>query len=102
MVKSDLKKFIILLLLAFLSACAKNRIPDTIVAEEGMVWNCRYLDTVSEISDPGKVIFPLKFSSPYGAERKVLERSRNMGASHIVWMYNYPVGSSAAVYRCDD
>jgi hypothetical protein len=32
----------------------------------------------------------------------VMERAGNMGASHIVWMHNYPVGSSAAVYRCVD
>jgi hypothetical protein len=25
-----------------------------------------------------------------------------MGGSHIVWMYNYPIGSSASVYRCTD
>ena len=102
MVKIDFKKLIIFFLLVFLAACAKNRFPDIIVAEENMVLNCRYLDTVSEISDPGKVIFPFKYNNPYDAESKVMERAGNMGASHIVWMHNYPVGSSAAVYRCVD
>jgi len=65
-----------------------------------MVCDCSYLDTISEISDPGKLIFPAKYSNPYDGERKVLERANNMGASHIVWMYNYPLGSSASAYRC--
>ena len=102
MVKIDFKKLIIFFLLVFLAACAKNRFPDIIVAEENMVLNCRYLDTVSEISDPGKVIFPFKYNNPYDAESKVMERAGNMGASHIVWMHNYPVGSSADLYRCYD
>jgi len=65
-----------------------------------MVRNCSYLDTISEVSDPGKMIFPSKLSNPYDGELKVLERASNMGASHIVWMYNYPFGSSASAYRC--
>ena len=24
-----------------------------------------------------------------------------LGATHIVWLYNYAIGSSASVYRCD-
>ena len=65
-----------------------------------MVLKCSYLDTISEVSDPGKMVFPLKYYNPYDGELKVLERANNMGASHIVWMYNYPFGSSASAYRC--
>ena len=65
-----------------------------------MVYECSYLDTISEISDPGKMIFPSKYANPYGGELRVLERANRMGASHIVWMYNYPFGSSASAYRC--
>ena len=67
-----------------------------------MVRKCSYLDTISEVSDPGKMVFPTKYSIPYDGELKVLERATNMGASHIVWMYNYPIGSSASAYRCAD
>ena len=102
MLKSDLTKFIIFFLLVLLSACVKNRFPDIIAAEEEMVLNCRYIDTISEVTDPGKMVFPAKYSNPYGGELKVLERANNMGASHIVWIYNYPIGSSASAYRCDD
>jgi hypothetical protein len=67
-----------------------------------MVGNCSYLNTISELSDPGKMVFPAKYSNPYDGELKVLERVRNMGASHIVWMYNYPIGSSASAFYCGD
>ena len=102
MMKSELTKTFIFFLLVFLSACAKNRYPDPIAVEEGMIHDCRYLDTISEVTDPGGIVFPAKCSNPYDGERKVLERAGKMGASHIVWLYNYPIGSSASAYRCDD
>jgi hypothetical protein len=102
MLASDLTKCTILFLLVFFSACTKNRFPNIVSAEEGMVRKCSYLDTISEVSDPGEMIFPAKYSHPYAGELKVLERASNMGASHIVWMYNYPIGSSASAYRCGD
>ena len=100
MLAGDLTKCTIFILLVFLSACTKNRFPNIISADERLVRECSYLDTISEISDPGKMIFPAKYSNPYDGELKVLERASNMGASHIVWMYNYPFGSSASAYRC--
>ena len=102
MLASDLTKCSIFVLLVFLSACIKNRIPNIVSAEEGMVIKCSYLDTISEVSDPGKMVFPAKYSNPYDGELKVLERASNMGATHIVWVYNYPIGSSASAYRCAD
>jgi len=67
-----------------------------------MVQNCQYLDTISEVSDPGKMMFPYNYSDPYGGELMVLEHASHMGATHIVWLYNYSIGSSATVYRCDE
>ena len=99
---SNLIKCTILVLLVFLSACTKNRFPNIVSAEEGMVRNCSYLDTISEVSDPGKMVFPAKYSNPYDGELKVLERVSNMGASHMVWLYNYPIGSSASAFHCGD
>ena len=99
---SSLTKCTILILLVCLSACTKYRFPNIVSTEERMVIDCSYLDTISEVSDPGKMIFPAKYSNPYDGELKVLERASNMGASHIVWMYNYPIGSSASAYRCAD
>ena len=100
MLASDLAKCTILILLVFQSACTQYRIPNIVTAEEGMVHQCSYLDTISEVSDPGKMVFPLKYNNPYDGELKVLERASAMGGSHIVWMYNYPFGSSASAYRC--
>jgi hypothetical protein len=102
MLTNNLTKFTVLFLFISLSACTKNRFSNIVSAEEGMVRNCSYLDTISEVSDPGKMVFPAKYSNPYDGELKVLERVSNMGASHIVWMYNYPIGSSASVFYCGD
>ena len=92
----------VLFLFISLSACTKNKFSNIVSAEEGMVCNCSYIDTISEVSDPGKMVFPAKYSNPYDGELKVLERVSNMGASHIVWMYNYPIGSSASAFYCGD
>ena len=102
MLTNKLTKYTIFFLFIFLSACTKNRFPNIVSAEEGMVRNCSYLDTISEVSDPGKMVFPAKYSNPYDGELKVLERVSNMGASHIVWMYNYSIGSSASAFHCVD
>jgi hypothetical protein len=102
MLTNNLTKFMVLFLFISLSACTKNRFSNIVSAEEGMVRNCSYIDTISEVSDPGKMIFPAKYSNPYDGELKVLERVSNMGASHIVWMYNYPIGSSASAFHCGD
>jgi len=102
MLTNKLTKYTIFFLIIFLSACTKNRFPNIVNVEEGMVRNCSYLDTISEVSDPGKMVFPAKYSNPYDGELKVLERVSNMGASHIVWMYNYPIGSSASAFHCVD
>ena len=102
MLACDLAKCMILILILLQSACTQFRIPNIVTAEEGMVSECRYLDTISEVSDPGKFAFLSKYINPYDGELKVLERASAMGGSHIVWMYNYPIGSSASVYRCTD
>jgi len=100
MLKSDLVKWMILIGFIILSGCTKNRFPNLFIAEEKMVQDCQYLDTISESSDPGKFVTSYQFVRFYDGELKVLERADNMEATHIVWMYNYPSGSSAAAYRC--
>ena len=96
---SNITKWVAFLAL-FLSACAQNRFPNLVIAEEGMIQNCQYLDTISEVSDPGKFVSNYKYSKYHDGELKVLERANHMGATHVVWLYNYAVGSSASVYRC--
>jgi hypothetical protein len=102
MLKSDLTKWIILLSISFLVACTQNRFPNLVIAEEGMVNTCHYLDTISESSDPGKPITNYKYYKYYDGELKVLERADHMGATHLVWLYNYAIGSSGAAYRCGE
>jgi hypothetical protein len=91
----------IFFILFFLCCCTQNRFPKLAVAEEEMVQTCQYIDTISETSDPGKFVTS-KYAKFYDGELKVLERADNLGATHIVWLYNYRIGSSASVYRCDD
>lgn len=102
MPKSNLTKIFIFFLLISLFGCGKKLYPDPIAVEERLVRHCQYIDTVSEVTDPGKIVFPAKCSNPYDGERIVLERAGKMGASHIVWLYNHPIGSSASAYRCGD
>ena len=98
--KSKLSKWMILFGFLLLMGCTNNRFPNLHVAEERFVQQCQYLDTISETSDPGKVATNYQFVRYYDGELKVLERASNMAATHIVWMYNYPIGSSASAYRC--
>jgi hypothetical protein len=98
--KSDLAKWMILISIIIFAGCTKTRFPNLFVAEQQMVQDCQYLDTISEVSDPGKFVTNYQFVKYYDGELKVLERADNMKATHIVWMYNYPAGSSASAYRC--
>jgi hypothetical protein len=100
MVKNCLVIWAILSGIFFLFGCAKTKFPDLSVAEEKMMMDCQYLDTISETSDPGKFVTNYQFVRYYDGELKVLERANNMEATHIVWMYNHPIGSSASAYRC--
>jgi hypothetical protein len=99
MLKSGPVKWIIFFGFILVSGCT-NRFPNLFVAEEKMMRDCQYLDTISESSDPGKFVTSYQFVEYYDAELKVLERANNMEATHIVWLYNQPIGSSAAAYRC--
>jgi hypothetical protein len=100
MLKSDPLRWIILFGFILLFGCTNNRFPNLSVAEENMMWECQYLDTISESSDPGKFVTNYQFVEYYDGELKVLERAHNMQATHVVWMYNHAVGSSASAYRC--
>lgn len=100
MVKNGLVIWAILSGILFFFGCSKTKFPELLVAEEEMMKDCQYLDTISETSDPGKFVTNYQFVRFYDGELKVLERANNMEATHIVWMYNYPIGSSASAYRC--
>lgn len=73
-----------------------------VIAEEEMVEDCIYMDTISETSDPGKFMADFnKYRTYYDGELKVLERVSYLGATHVVWVYNYPIGSSASAFWCE-
>jgi len=91
---------LILMLAVSLFGCTKNRFPNLAVAEAGMVTDCIYLDTISETSDPGKLVTDYHWPEYYDGELKVLQRAEHMAATHIVWLYNHPIGSAASAYRC--
>jgi hypothetical protein len=68
------------------------------VAEEKVVKECVYIDTLSENSDMGAFQIHPKFSS--SVREKVLKRAEMLGATHLVWLADYPVGACAMVYYC--
>jgi hypothetical protein len=92
--------WIFLIIPIILFGCTKNRFPNLVVAEAGMVTECQYLDTISETSDPGKFVTDYHWPEYYDGELKVLQRANNMEATHIVWLYNHPIGSAASAFRC--
>jgi hypothetical protein len=100
MLRNELTIWTILAAFPLLVACSQNRFSNLVIAEEGMVNTCHYLDTISESSDPGKAITNYKYYKYYDGELKVLERADHMGATHLVWLYNHAVGSSGSAYRC--
>ena len=92
-----IKKLIWIISIIFLAACAKT-IPAVKIAEEPMVQDCAYLATLSEMTDPGRRLD--NYRSPENQD-EVLERAANLGATHIVWVYDFRIGSAAEAYRCD-
>ena len=96
-----MKKLLLLLPLFFIWACAsQDRYAHLLLAEEQMVQDCHYLDTLSETSDPGRFLPKYRADE---AEKEILQRADQLGATHVVWIYYYHrIGSTAMVYRCDE
>jgi hypothetical protein len=79
-------------------ACAGQPVTGVVVTEASMVRDCRYLETIAENSDPGKLFV---WWQNYDGQRKVMARASRLGATHLVWLYDYAPGSAALVYDCD-
>lgn len=92
-----MKKLLWIISALCIAACTKT-IPAVKVAEEPMVQGCEIVATISETTDPGR---PLDNYRPSEHQDRVLERAANLGATHIVWVYDYRMGSAAVAYRCD-
>jgi hypothetical protein len=92
-----MQKLTWILLVIFIVACMKT-IPAVKVAEESMVQDCEYVATLTETSDPGKLF---NYYQPHETEDKILKRAANLRATHIVWVYDYQMGSAAVAYRCN-
>lgn len=94
-----MKKLLGLFFILLILACTpKQRYPRLMSAEQQMVQDCQYLDTLSEISDPGRLLPKYREND---AEQRVMWRADRLGATHVVWLYNYQrIGSAASAYRC--
>jgi hypothetical protein len=91
--------FILMIPLLMAAACTRYQPrPSIAVAEEKMVAGCVYLDTLSENSDMGKTQLHPKYT--YDAQERVIKRAVRLGATHIVWLHNYPSGAAAVAYQC--
>ena len=93
-----MKKGLWLLGIVFIFACTKT-IPAVKVAEEPMVQDCAFIATLSEHTDPGRFFHNYR---PAEHQDEILKRAENLGATHVVWLHNFEVGSAAKVYRCDN
>lgn len=91
-----MKKLHWLIVTLFMSACIQT-LPAVKVAEEPMVQDCEFVATISENTDPGRILDNYR---PTDHQDDILQRAANLGATHIVWVYNYRIGSSANAYRC--
>ena len=74
-----------------MTACIQT-LPAVKVAEQPMVQNCEFVATISETTDPGRILHNYR---PTEHQDEVLQRAANLGATHIVWVYNFRIGSSA-------
>ena len=92
-----MQKLIWIIMAAVIVACTKT-IPAVKIAEESMVQGCEYVATLTEIEDPGNLF---NYYQPQATEDKILMRAANLRATHIVWVYDYQMGSAAVAYRCD-
>ena len=92
-----MKKLFVIISVLILSACIKT-LPVVKVAEEPMVQDCEYVDTISETVDSGKLWANHRHNE---SQNEILRRAGNLGATHVVWVYNYRMGSAAVAYRCD-
>ena len=91
----------VLALLTWASNGCVSKAPYTVsVAEEKAVWNCAYIDTISENSDMGALQIHPKLA--YDARDKVLRRAEALNATHVVWLADYPFGASVMAYDCGD
>ena len=96
-----MKKRFAIIFLFFILACAPNqRFPLLVSIEEKTVQDCQYLDTLSGNSDPGRFLPKYRDND---VEQRLTRSAGRLGATHIVWLYNYKgVGSAALAYRCEE
>ncbi|MGD8882787.1 MAG: hypothetical protein PVI82_12900 [Desulfobacterales bacterium] len=83
---------------AFGIAACMQTLPAVKVAEESMVQDCEHIATLSVTADPGRVLDNYR---PPEHQDEILQRAANLGATHIVWVYDYRIGSAGVAYRCE-
>ena len=92
-----MKKLLLLIIVLLMAACMQT-LPAVKVAEESMVQDCERIAALSESTDPGRILDNYR---PTDHQEEILRRAANLGATHIVWVYDYRIGSAAVAYRCD-
>jgi hypothetical protein len=86
------------LLLAVVS-CAKR--VSILEVEAPQVAGYQCLGPVAETADPGRIdagTFKHYFDTT-GIRQRVRQRAASQGATHIVWLYDYPTSAAALAYR---
>jgi hypothetical protein len=92
-----MKKLLLLFIVLTTAACAKY-IPEVKITKDPRVQSCEYINTISEITDPGHLWQHLR---PHDPQYAVLKQADHLGATHLVWVYDFWIGSAGIAYRCD-
>lgn len=87
-------------LLIICTGCKQYFLPEPgiIETEADLMRPCNRLGSITETSDPGKII---QWLEVWKMKRRVKLRADKLGASHMVWEYETNESVAATVYFCN-
>jgi hypothetical protein len=67
-----------------------------------VVSGCALIGTFAETANPGREDGGVlkHYVDTTGVKQRVLQRSAEAGATHVVWMHTYSMAAAAQAYRC--
>jgi hypothetical protein len=86
------------LLLATVSCARQVLIMDV---EAPQVTGYHYIGPITETADPGRIDAGIlkHYFDTTGIRQRIRQRAASQGATHIVWLYDYPTSAAALAYR---
>lgn len=96
--------FWLLVTLAALFAAGCSKHVQLIEIEEQMAGSFKYIGAFYEGHNPARLSSSLLM--PYldvtGCRRRIIERAAKVGATHLVWLYDYGTSAAAMAYQCPE